>query len=229
MINNDFLHYNFIFNDGVIMKLNNWSLSSLTGLLAVLIFCLFTFTAAALFPGLVNPLYVWLSNLGNVELNPNGAIFFNLGCIITGLILIPFFIGLYKWNLEKTWGKILLILGIVLGLLASLSLIMVGVFPETHIKQHVMAASGVFGLLFIIIILLSISLYNHPKFANWVAFFGLIAVIIDLAFKYLLSQYHDILAVLNPTIPVPGLEWASVFASLVWVGLLAYIMKKNQV
>ena len=61
------------------MKFNNWSLSSITGLLAVIIFSVFTFTAAALFPGLVNPLYVWLSNLGNVELNPSGGNFFQLG------------------------------------------------------------------------------------------------------------------------------------------------------
>lgn len=209
--------------------MENWSISSITGLSAVILFCVFTFTAAALFPGIVNPLYVWLSNLGNVDLNPSGAIFFNLGCMITGLILIPFFIGLYDWKPDKTWAKVILILGIILGIFASISLIMVGVFPETHIKQHVLAASGVFGSLFLIIILLSIALYNHPKFAHWVAYFGLIAVIIDLTFKYLLSQYKDILAVLNPTIPVPGIEWASVFASLAWVGFLAYIMKKNQV
>ena len=99
------------------MKFNNWSLSSITGLLAVIIFSVFTFTAAALFPSMVNPLYIWLSNLGNVELNPSGAIFFNLGCIITGLILIPFFIGLYQWNLQKTLNKILLIIGQSLGYL----------------------------------------------------------------------------------------------------------------
>lgn len=211
------------------MKFNNWPLSSITGLLAVLVFSVFTFTATALFPSVVNPLYVWLSNLGNVELNPQGAMFFNWGCIITGLILVPFFIGLYQWKMEKLWTKILLILGIVLGIFAAFSLIMVGVFPETHIKPHVMAASGVFGSLFLIIIILSIALFNHSKFPHWIAYFGIIAVVIDLAFKYILSQYKDILAVLNPTIPAPGMEWASVFASLAWVGLLAYIMHKNEV
>ena len=139
-----------------------WSSFNILGLLAVFVFTFFTFISVAFYPTHFNPLYDWLSNLGNINLNPSGALFFNWGCIMTGLILIPFIVSLYRWNPIKKWSKISLMIGIILGFFASISLIGVGVFPETRINLHVLAASGVFGSLLFIIIFLSIALFNHP-------------------------------------------------------------------
>jgi hypothetical membrane protein len=111
----------------------------------------------------------------------------------------------------------------VLGIIASISLIMVGVYPETDIQQHLIAAASVFILLFIIICL-NLALFNNPKFMQGVAYLGLLVIIIDLSFQYLLSVYRNILINLNPTLPVPGLEWAAVLTSLAWVGILALNM-----
>jgi len=206
------------------LKFHKYSLSSITGLMAFIIFTVFTLTSLALYPIPFNPMYDWLSNLGNINFNPIGAYFFNWGCIISGIILIPFFAGLYSWKPQQTWSKIILILGMGLGIFASLSLIMVGVFPETHIHQHLLAATGVFGSLFIIIILVNLALFKNPKFIRGVAYYGLLAIIIDIIFKYILSADKNILAVFNPTVPVPGLEWASVFLSLAWIAILAINM-----
>ena len=206
------------------LKIGRYSLSSITGLLAVLIFTIFTFISVALYPTPYNPLYNWLSNLGNINFNPIGAYFFNWGCILAGITLIPFFAGLYSWKPMEIYSKILLVLGILLGIFASISLIMVGIFPETHITQHMLAAAGVFGSLFIIIILLNLALFRNPKFIRTVAYYGFFAIIVNLIFKYMLSDNKDILGVFNPTVPIPGLEWASVFASLAYVGFLALNM-----
>ena len=65
------------------------------------------------------------------------------------------------------WSKILLLIGIILGIFASISLIGVGVFPETYIKLHVLAASGVFGSLFLIIIFLII---KYKDFHMYICF-----------------------------------------------------------
>ena len=116
-----------------------WSLSSITGLAALIIYSIFTFTAVALYPAPYNPLYDWLSNLGNVNFNPAGAVFFNSGCILTGIILVPFFAGLYRWYEPVRWKKILLLAGQVIGIFAGVALIMVGVFPETQIASHMLA------------------------------------------------------------------------------------------
>jgi len=206
------------------LKYHKYSLSSITGLVAVVVFTVFTFISLALYPVPYNPLYEWLSNLGNINLNPIGSYFFNWGCILTGLILIIFFVGLYNWKPVKTLSKIFLIIGMGLGILASISLIMVGVYPEIYIQQHLIAAAGVFILLFIIIIFLNMALFYNPKFIREVAYFGFLVIIIDLCFQYLLSVNKNILSNLNPTSPVPGLEWAAVFTSLAWVGILALNM-----
>jgi hypothetical membrane protein len=206
------------------LKYHTYSLSSLTGLIAVVVFSVFTFISLALYPVPYNPLYDWVSNLGNINLNPVGSYFFNGGCIITGLFLIVFFAGLFTWNPNKTLSRILLILGMVVGIIASISLIMVGVYPETDIQQHLIAAASVFILLFIVIILLNLSLFNNPKFIRGVAYLGFLVIIIDISFQYLLSVYRNISINLTPTLPVPGLEWAAVLTSLAWVGILALNM-----
>jgi len=206
------------------LKVHNYSLSAITGILAVVIFIIFTFISVLYYPFQYNPLYDWLSNLGNINLNPMGAIFFNWGTIISGILLIPFFAGLYAWQPHKTWSKILLILGILIGIFASISFIMVGIYPETNIHAHLLAASGVFSSLFIIIIFLSLALFKNPKFVRMVAYFGLIPIIIDLIFQYTLSIYNNLLSIFNPAVAVPGLEWAAVFTSLAWVALLAINM-----
>jgi len=94
-----------------------WYSFNIIGLLTAFIFTIFTFISVALYPTPYNPLYDWVSNLGNINLNPFGSLFFNLGCIITGLILIPFIISLYQWNPSKIWSKIFLMIGIILHLL----------------------------------------------------------------------------------------------------------------
>jgi len=212
------------------MKFNikDYKISSLIGLIAVIIFTVFTFTSFILYPTQYNPLYDWLSNLGNVYLNPSGAIFFNLGCILSGILLIPFFTGLYNWKPIKKLDKILLILGIIIGIYASVSLIMVGVFPETHLKQHLLAAGGVFGSLFIIIILISLALFRHPKFIHLIGYYGIIAIIIDISFQ-IICNGRNLLADFHQTIPIPGLEWLVCFASMAWVGFLALNMMLKKV
>ena len=206
------------------LKYHNYSISSILGLTAFIIFTIFILTSVALYPTQYNPLYEWLSNLGNINLNPTGAFFFNWGCIISGIILIPFFVGLYAWKPQKKLDKLLLLLGMVIGIFASISLIMVGIYPETHIIHHVQAATAVFSSLFLIIIVINLALFKNPKFIRGVAYFGILAVVVDITFQYIVASNRNILAFFNPTTPVPGLEWACAFLSLLWVALLALNM-----
>ncbi len=206
------------------LKYHNYSLSAITGIVAFIVFTISILVSVSLYPTHYNPLYEWLSNLGNINLNPSGAVFFNWGCIITGLILIPFFVGLYAWKPQKIWGRILLVLGMVIGIFASISLIMVGIYPETESTSHFIAATIVFSSLFLIIILINLALYENPKFIRVVAYFGILAIIVDITFQYMVASNKDILAVFNPTTPVPGLEWASTWLSLIWLALLALNM-----
>jgi hypothetical protein len=200
----------------------------MTGISAVIIYCVFTFAAVAFYPTPYNPVYDWLSNLGNANFNPVGSFFFNSGCILTGIILIPFFIGLYTWSEPSIWGKIFLLAGQAAGVFAGIALIMVGVFPETNIASHMLAAGLMFKALFVAMVILNLgALFTHPRFMKWIGYYGVVVVFIDLTFVVILLMYKDILGAFHTTVPVPGLEWAAVFSSLFWIGALSYNMAKS--
>jgi hypothetical protein len=198
----------------------------LLGIFSFIVFTVCTFSSMYLYPTPYSPLYDWLSNLGNYHLNPVGYIIFNMGCFFTSIILIPFFINLRKFKPPLKYQKTLVYLVIILGVVASLSLMGVGLFPETHIKLHTIAASGVFGTMFLIIIFLMVALFKQQEFKPILIYWGLLAVLTDLIFVVVLRlpQFHGALSDFNPQIPIPGLEWASVYTSLIWVALLSYIL-----
>ena len=67
------------------------------GIAAMVIYVLCTLVAAVQFPVHFSPFQNWISDLGSYEKNPSGAIVYNVGAGIAGLLLIPFFIGLAAW------------------------------------------------------------------------------------------------------------------------------------
>jgi hypothetical protein len=66
------------------------------GAAAILAYIGFTFVSH-LFSPAMNPLGNWLSDYGNPVLNPSGALLYNLGCILTTVLLALFYIGLGQW------------------------------------------------------------------------------------------------------------------------------------
>jgi len=70
-------------------RLSKWLVLPVAGVLVILFYCAFTLTSIALFPRPVNPLNDWLSDLGNSSYSPRGAIFYNTGCVLTGIALFP--------------------------------------------------------------------------------------------------------------------------------------------
>jgi hypothetical membrane protein len=178
-----------------------------SGVLVIVIFCVFTFTSWALFPTAYSPVTNWLSDLGNSSYNPSGAIFFNVGCILTGIALFPFFLGLYKWHTNETWRRVSLILAQLVGSLAAFSLIMIGVFSEDFPAEHRVWSVVFFGLNLVLFVLANVSLFTHPSYARSIAYYGFIVIFIN------------VLLVLFTT---PLLEWFTVFAALGYVGLLGY-------
>ncbi len=209
------------------IPVQKWFLGSASGLTAVVVYTLCTLSAVILYPTPYNPLYDWLSNLGNVNFNPVGAYFFNGGCILTGIVMVPFFISLKSWYDDVTWKKALIILGQAAGIFTAIALIGVGIFSETHITEHMLAAGLLFKSLFILLIILNIALFRHPAFVHGLAYYGLLVLLIDLSFVWVLFRYKDILGQFTPTMPVPGLEWTTVFASLAWIGVLSWIMVRK--
>jgi hypothetical membrane protein len=112
-------------------------LCSVSGLLAVGIYLAAAAAARPFFPAAFTPWGNWLSDLGNVELNPAGALFYRLGGILGGSGLVVFFLALDG----RRWGgrrvvRVLSLLVRLFGTIASVSFILTGVFPEDMMPMH---------------------------------------------------------------------------------------------
>jgi hypothetical membrane protein len=178
------------------------------GVLVILFYCAFTLTSVLLFPRPVSPLNDWLSDLGNSSYNPGGAIFYNVGCVLTGLALFPFFAGFYYWYTDERWRKSLILTTQAVGFIAAFALIMIGVFSEDAGPTHHLWSLVFFIFNLVVLILANGSLMTHPKFIRPIGYYGLIVAVINLLFVGL--AYTSIL------------EWFTVFAALGYVAFLSY-------
>ena len=187
-----------------------WQISSILGVFVIVLYCVFTFSSRALYPTTYSPVTNWLSNLGNSSYNPKGAILYNLGCILTGIALFPFFIGLYKWYSEERRFRTRLLAVQTIGCLAAFSLIMIGVFSENAGWLHDMWSDVFFVLNLIVLVLIGAFLFPHPRYIKAISYYAFVVAAINLAFLVLPST--------------PLLEWFTVFTALGYVGLLSYNM-----
>ncbi len=185
-------------------------ISVASGVAVILIFWGFTITSLLFFPG-YNPLFNWMSDLGNSMLNPLGAKFFNIGCILSGIALAPFFFGLYEWYIGGKRNKRLTILTQICGVFASLSMVMIGVFPEDILALHIFWAMILFTLTIFTFILPSIALYKF-KFTRNIARYGIIATTINMILWVFIT---------------PILEWITIIFSFGFIILIIHSMYKR--
>jgi hypothetical membrane protein len=66
----------------------------ITGFAAFTIYVVFTALAFSKYPDAYSPVKNWLSDLGNPLINQSGALLYNLGCVLTSIVLIFFVIFL---------------------------------------------------------------------------------------------------------------------------------------
>lgn len=190
-------------------RLTSWPLATLSGILVIVLYCAFTFTSWIFYPDPFGPSTHYLSRLGNFNYSPFGAYLYNWGCILTGVALIPFFIGLKDWyNQGKSAARYVLIVGQLVGLMAAVALVMIGVFSEDLGEPHMTASSVFFELNFVTLILISFPLLLHPNFLKVIGLYGLAINFLSLIFAIYVGG--------------PLVEWFTVFGALVFVGLVSY-------
>ncbi len=79
----------------------------------------------------------WLSDLGNRNLNPDGADFYVWGCAGAGVILGGFFLSLTPWRTTGSRIQNWLLLAVqVTGAVAAVSLVMSAVYTEDQFEAH---------------------------------------------------------------------------------------------
>ncbi len=186
-------------------------ISSLAAPAGIIIFCSFLALSAARYPGGFSPLDGWISDLGNTNLNPEGAGIFNTGCMIAGVPLITFYIGLYRWYSPELWRN-LMVGGVqVAGIASGIALMMVGYYPEIFTAEHYLWAGVFFVSTFLALLLANAALLMHLRYSKWTAIIGLIAVSVLAVF----------IAGQAASVSYPIFEWIAVALSLAWMAAMA--------
>lgn len=195
------------------IKLRKWPIISvISGIFVIASYYTFTFISLALYPPPFSPLDNWLSDLGNSSYNPNGAFFYNLGCILTGSALFVFYLGMYKFYRQEIWHKILVITNQIVGICSGFALIMLGVYSEDFVELHMIWAGLFFWLNLIVLILANIVLLFHEDFMKPISIYGFSVAGVNVLFVFI--------TIFNVSTPL--LEWITVFTALGYVGLIVF-------
>ena len=196
------------------MDLKSWPLGCKAGVALIVVYLVFTFSSWALFPTPYSPVDNWLSDLGNYEYNPDGAILYNLGCILTGAAGTLFVWGLKVWHTEERARTLVIKAAQGLGLLACVFLICIGIFSEDFPPYHGIFSVAFFLTFGLFILVFIPSVFTHPRFMKPVGIFGILSLGIDISFGAVYGE--------------PIMEWTTVFGFLILVGLLVYNILRMQ-
>ncbi len=187
-----------------------------SGFLATGIYLICTTFAFFNYPEQYSPFANWLSDLGNPIINPTGAFFYNMGCVIAGLCIIFFSLGFEIWAGGDKRRRIILTIAQVTGIISSLCLIVSAFFPlgaQTLIhsisgKAHIFFAG--FFLTFSATFIL-----RHISMSKWLAYFGFLAALINFIYGAFL---HEVFIA----------EWAAIGSFIIYVLMISgFALKQN--
>jgi hypothetical membrane protein len=174
----------------------------------------FTFILMAVWS---HPQFSWtanaLSDLGVVSGVTAGI--FNSGLVVCGVLCLTFAIGLYLLLIESTMGRV----GVIVFALACLSLVAIGIFPESVSPTHYLVSVAFFVLLPIslLVITAGFAVNRHTK----MAFFTLVVAVVAALPWVLYFSVHYVSGVAIP-------ETISGLAGGVWTVVLGYKMLRAE-
>jgi hypothetical membrane protein len=130
------------------------------GVLGCVLICLSVLISALAYRGAQQERYSLLNHFVS-ELGEKGvsvrARIFNVGLIVSGLLMLPFILGLGA-RLPSIWGT----LGTAAGVVTALACAAVGLFPMNHLPSHIAAAMTFFRAGLVMIVLFSVAILVQP-------------------------------------------------------------------
>ena len=186
------------------------------GMGAILAYLICSAMAWSLYPGPFGPLRNWLSDLGNPVRNPAGAAWYNAGCILTALGLLVFVLGLSSWRSGKPTGNALIATSQLTGIASVVSLAMIGVYSENHLRQHMISSNWFFACFPLFIVLFSTGVITHPRSRKDIGMLGLGVVVLGLVFHLIFPKSRP-------------LEWVTELGFLLYVGVVAWSTRVHRV
>ncbi|MGA9140420.1 MAG: DUF998 domain-containing protein, partial [Methanocella sp.] len=168
--------------------------------------------AALQYPTQFNPVNNWISDMGNYDKNPAGAIIFNACAFVAGLLLVPFFAGLASWYYVQRKDKYYYVAAELFGFVGALGLVMIGIFQQGT-SLHSLWAMVCFGSLVIVFIVAGRALLRNPEFNRLIGYYGYVAALIGLIFFVLFVGMTD-----TPIF----MEWLTVYGAFLWILLVSF-------
>jgi len=167
----------------------------------------------------------FISELGEIGVSRLARVF-NGGLIAGGILLVPFIVGMGIY-LGNPWA----ILGILAGVWAAVSCVLVGCFPMNNLTPHIRAAVSYFRSGLVMVLLFSLAILAQPEEGTLIPkiadIFGVISVLAYAAFLFLLSRQPVGTEVSDNFDPAavkerprfwltPAIEWAVLFSTILW-------------
>jgi hypothetical protein len=186
-------------------------IGSYCGIAAIAVYFLATIVAATQYPVQFSPFDILISNLGNYISNPSGAVYYNGGAIIAGLLLVPFFVSIGPWYDIAKNRKFFYVAAELFGIVLALGMVMQAIFSQDTPLHRPWSTVCLLSIL-IMLLLANGALLKNPKFNRLIGYYGFAAALASLAFMSLYAID------MSPFI----LEWIAVYACLLWVLLLSF-------
>ena len=143
----------------------DWAVASSAGIAAVVVYLIFALVAFLKYPGAYGPLTNWLSDLGNPLDNPSGAIFYRLGCVLSGAALILFYLRLGIWNPGSKKTRVILNVAQCMGVFSAVCLIITGILPlGTSTEIHSLRSMMLYISLGFFLTFSATALMKNPAF-----------------------------------------------------------------
>ena len=189
------------------------SLSFASSLCAIVCYLACTLLAFAHYPLPYSPLNNWLSDLGNPDLNPAGALFYNMGIVVTAAILLLFFLGLSRWKMENNQTqRLMLLITQGTGMLGAFAMLMSGLYPINSPALHSFFSICLYILLGTAFAFAVAALRYHAACPRW------------LLIVFACTALEDILSGVFHTVTV--FEWVTIALLLCSTGLLGVETKR---
>ncbi len=186
------------------------------GFSLIAFYCLFTVISILLYPEKVSPFDTYLSMLGNTDLNPSGANFYNLAVITAGFGAILFFLAIYIFYKQFN-SNFLLTTGLLSGIANGLSVLMSGIFSQTvNYDAHIAWSYAIFLTLIPALLSFSLVFWNKQDMGKYISLYGFLIILIDTFFIFTLLS-GNVESGLGSS-----LEWISVFSYIIWIGLISF-------
>lgn len=163
----------------------------------VLIFVLISVFAQIKFPEQYSIFIHTISKQGSIIFNPRGHQLWNTGVILIGILMIPHFLKLFR--VFKPMSALISTISSGLGIISSISLSFVGIFPLDFHVPHFIFAGICFGGIFLTANLYLVLLIRRvirtkinapPSIIPKIVFIGLIYLIFNVGFLMLAITYQ---------------------------------------